>query len=210
MKRNKQKQQPKGHCCRIILVVTRQKLLTEAAAFRHFPPRKDVVNRWLEFGLEADKTDCRSLSHLARTPGLKHSVCHPKTEFHDRISFSYSNLHHMNWSGDSSVLERRTRGDWKVAGSSPRRSGGRIFFSRVNFLCWLLFRYPFHPRVTAVARKRSLSFCQKCRWQVTAKLAFTLHACMCGFAWSDVTWCMVVWCTQYASRRQQFCVAPAM
>ena len=28
--------------------------------------------------------------------------------------------------------------------------GGRIFFSKVNFLCLLIFRYPFHPRVTAV------------------------------------------------------------
>ena len=70
-------------------------------------------------------------------------------------------------------LERQTR-DQKVPGSSPRKNGGRIFFSRVNFLCWLLFRYPFHPRVSyrrAVARKRSRSFCQKCRWQVTAKLS---------------------------------------
>ena len=49
--------------------------------------------------------------------------------------------------------------DWKVAGSNPCRSGGRTFFSRVDFLCWLLFRYLFHPRVTAVARKRSWSFC---------------------------------------------------
>ena len=64
--------------------------------------------------------------------------------------------------------ERRTR-DWKVAGSNPCWNGGRIFFSRVDFLCWPLFRYPFHPRVTAVARKKSRSFCQKCRWQVTAK-----------------------------------------
>ena len=31
-------------------------------------------------------------------------------------------------------LERRTR-DRKVAGSNPRRSGGRNFFSRVYFLC---------------------------------------------------------------------------
>ena len=36
------------------------------------------------------------------------------------------------------------------------------------------FRYPFHPRVTAVARKRPRSFCQKRRWQVTAKHAYTL------------------------------------
>ena len=28
-----------------------------------------------------------------------------------------------------------------------------------------LFRYPFHPRVTAVARKWPRSFCQKRRWQ---------------------------------------------
>ena len=70
--------------------------------------------------------------------------------------------------GIAQWLEHRTR-DWKVAGSNPCRNGGRIFFSRVDFLCWLLFRYPFHPRVTAVARKKSRSFCQKCRWQVTAK-----------------------------------------
>ena len=54
-----------------------------------------------------------------------------------------------------------------------------MFFSRVNFLCWLLFRYPFHPRVTAVARKRPRSFCQKRRWQVTAKHAYTLRMWLC-------------------------------
>ena len=34
--------------------------------------------------------------------------------------------------------EHRTR-DRKVASSNPGRSSGRIFFSRVNFVCWLLF-----------------------------------------------------------------------
>ena len=38
--------------------------------------------------------------------------------------------------GIAQWLERRTR-DWKVPGSNPSRSGGRIFFSRVDFLCWL-------------------------------------------------------------------------
>ena len=71
--------------------------------------------------------------------------------------------------GIAQWLERRTARDSKVAGSNPCWNGGRIFFSRVDFLCWLLFRYPFHPRVTTVARKKSRSFCQKCRWQVTAK-----------------------------------------
>ena len=36
--------------------------------------------------------------------------------------------------GIAQWLERRTR-DRKVAGSNPRWSGGRILFSRVNFLC---------------------------------------------------------------------------
>ena len=80
----------------------------------------------------------------------------------------------LGGAGIAQWLEHRTR-DWKVAGSNPCWNGGRIFFSRVDFLCWLLFRYPFHPRVTTVARKKSRSFCQKCRWQVTAKHAYTLR-----------------------------------
>ena len=77
-------------------------------------------------------------------------------------------------SGDSSVVERRT-GYRRVSGSTPCWSCGRIFFSMVNFLCWFLFRDPFHSRVTVVALKRSRSFCQKWRWQVKAKHACTLH-----------------------------------
>ena len=38
----------------------------------------------------------------------------------------------------------------------------------------ILIRCPFHPHVGAVARKRPRSFCQKCRWQVTPKHAYTL------------------------------------
>ena len=80
----------------------------------------------------------------------------------------------LKGAGIAQWLEHRTH-DWKVAGSNPCWNGGRIFFSRVDFLCWFLFRYPFHPRVTAVARKKSWSFCQKCRWQVTAEHAYTLR-----------------------------------
>ena len=61
----------------------------------------------------------------------------------------------MFGAGIAQWLERQTC-DWKVAGSNPCWNGGRIFFSRVNFLCWLLFWYPFHPRVTTVARKKIL------------------------------------------------------
>ena len=66
-------------------------------------------------------------------------------------------------------LECRTR-DRKVAGSSPGRAAFFFFFffSSVNFWGWLLFRNPFHPRVTAEASKISRSFCQRCGLQVTA------------------------------------------
>ena len=37
-----------------------------------------------------------------------------------------------------------------------------------------LIRCPFHPRVTAVARKRPQSFYLKCRWQVTPEHAYSL------------------------------------
>ena len=80
--------------------------------------------------------------------------------------------------GMAQWLESRTC-DWKVAGSNPCWSGGGIFFSGVDFLFWLLFQYLFHPHVTTVAHKRSRSFCQKWRWQVTAKHAYTLRMWLC-------------------------------
>ena len=66
------------------------------------------------------------------------------------------------------------------------------FSSPGSTFCADSFRCPFDPRVTAVARKRSLSFCQQCRWQVTAKHAYTVTY----VALHEVTWSMVVWCTQ--------------
>ena len=119
-------------------------------------------------------------------------------------------LYCHSWSliaGITQWLERRTR-DRKVPGSSSGRSGEIIFFSMVNFLCWLLFRCPFHPRVTSAARKRSRSFCQKCRWQFTAKHTYTLPMrlwlkwlCKLVLGW------MVY--TKPAPRQQQFHVVPA-
>ena len=53
------------------------------------------------------------------------------------------------------------------------------FSSPGSSFCADLFRYPFHPRVTAVARKRPRSFCQKRRWQVTAKQLYTLRMWLC-------------------------------
>ena len=51
-----------------------------------------------------------------------------------------------------------------------------------DFHCCLsvvLFRYPFHLCVTAVSHKRPRSSCQKRRWQVTAKHAYTLRMWLC-------------------------------
>ena len=47
-------------------------------------------------------------------------------------------------------VERWTH-DQRVSGLSPGRNSGQIFFSKVNFLCRLLFLCPFNPRVTAEA-----------------------------------------------------------
>ena len=76
-------------------------------------------------------------------------------------------------------LEQQTH-DQEVSSLSPGRSSRRIFSSRVNFLCWFLFWYPFHP--CAVAHKRSWSFCQKWWQQVTAK-----HTCTLGM-WLQIKW----------------------
>ena len=48
-----------------------------------------------------------------------------------------------------------------------------------------LLRRPFHPRVTAEARKRPRSFYKKCRWQVTPKRAYTLDPAKSE--WADYT-----------------------
>ena len=79
----------------------------------------------------------------------------------------------------------------------------RIFFSRADS-----FWYPFHPRVTAVAPKRSRSCCQTCRWQVTAKCTFTLRLWLERSDCKLVHGCMLY--TERAQRQHQFHVAPTM
>ncbi len=113
-------------------------------------------------------------------------------------------LHGRGGAGIAQWLEHRTR-DWKVAGSNPCWNGGRIFFSRVDFLCWLLFRYPFHPRVTTVAKKDPGHSAKS----AGGMLQLNTHTpYVCGFAWSDmVHGCMVY--TELAPRWLQFHVAPA-
>ena len=73
----------------------------------------------------------------------------------------------------------------------PAGAAGELSSPGSTF-CADSFRYPFYPRVAAVARKRSRSFCQKCKWQVTAKHAYTVTY----VALHEVTWSTAVWCTQ--------------
>ena len=56
----------------------------------------------------------------------------------------------------------------------PAEAAGEFSSPGPTFCADSYFRYPFHPCVTAVARKRSRSFCQKCRWLVTAKHAYAV------------------------------------
>ena len=58
--------------------------------------------------------------------------------------------------------------------------------------------------VTTVARKRSWSFCLKCRWQVTVKHAYTLRMWLCMKRHVYMVY------TELAPKRLQFHVAPAM
>ena len=53
---------------------------------------------------------------------------------HDHILWAFPFIP----AGTAQWLERRTC-DRKVVSSNPSRSSGRIFFFRVNFVCWLLF-----------------------------------------------------------------------
>ena len=75
--------------------------------------------------------------------------------------------------------ERRRQQEEQRRREEERREEERKRKVSRQRMCWLLFRYPFHPCVTAIARKRSRSFCQKCRWQVTAKHTYILHMWLC-------------------------------
>ena len=99
------------------------------------------------------------------------------------------------------VVSKVAMGETKISWGGWRGtlSGGKIFVSWANFPCWPLFRYLFHPCVTAVACERSQSFCQKCRWQVTVKHACTLHVWLCMMWWG--AWLYKVYATHWDGSR---------
>ena len=65
-------------------------------------------------------------------------------------------------------------------------------------MCWLVFGVRFTPRVTAVARTRPRSFCQKCRWQVTPKHAYSVDPTKSE--WADYT-TVLAWCGNLLGKR---------
>ena len=87
--------------------------------------------------------------------------------------------------------ELRTR-DRKVASSNPGRSVGRIFCSRLNFVCCYSVSVP--PPCYRSGSKRPRSFCQKCRWQATLKHAYTLD--LRKSQWVDYA-SVQAWCGTY-------------
>ena len=92
--------------------------------------------------------------------------------------------------GIAQWLERRAHDRTAAAGFRESRQewlGNLLLQGQLSVLT-LISVYSVHPRVTAVACKRSRSFCQTCRWQVTAKHACTLRSTR----WRDtVHGCMV-------------------
>ena len=105
---------------------------------------------------------------------------------------------HCYWGGDSSVV--RAPDSWLKG-----RGFESLLERRENFIlqgrlsdpggCWLLFRYPFHPRVTTVARKRSRSFNTEITAWVGKKLQLNTHTpYVCGFYWTVLRhWSYVKW-----------------
>ena len=73
------------------------------------------------------------------------------------------------------LAERQTR-DRKVASSNSGRDNRRTFFFQGQLCLLTLILCPFHPRVTAVARKRPGHSAKKCRWQATPRHAYTRDA----------------------------------
>ena len=100
--------------------------------------------------------------------------------------------------GNSSVV--RALDSWlKGLGFETWQEWRENFLLQANFVCWLIPVFvpfaPPHPppkTVTTVMCKRSWSFCQKYRWQVTSKQACTLCMWLC-MKWHN----MVHGCTLY-------------
>ena len=82
--------------------------------------------------------------NLARRPvaGPQKHYCRGRIALVQTIQVLYQ--HSSSTAQIACWLECRTH-NGKVASSNPGRSGRRIFFSKVNFVCWLLFGVHYTP-----------------------------------------------------------------
>ena len=72
------------------------------------------------------------------------TICDCYIQWENHIPNAFTDLGTVWGAGIACWLEHRTHA-WKVANSNPGRSGGRIFFSRDNFVRWLLIGVRFTP-----------------------------------------------------------------
>ena len=92
-----------------------------------------------------------------------------------RIQYKVATLCYNSFGGGDSLVVRAPDSWLKGRGfeSLLERRENFLLQGRLSVLTLISVSVP--PRVTTVARKKSRSFCQKCRWQVTAKHAYTLR-----------------------------------
>ena len=90
----------------------------------------------------------------------------------------------INHSWDSLLVKCQNR-DLKVVSLNPSRSGRRIFFSRVNFVSWLLFGAHSIPALLQWHVKDPGHSAKRCRWQVTPRHPYVLDPTKSE--WDDYT-----------------------
>ena len=70
--------------------------------------------------------------------------CFPSSDFWrawiQQATLPYTSDAYFGWGAGTACWLGHRGHDRKAASSSPGRTGGRIFFSSVNVMCWLLFR----------------------------------------------------------------------
>ena len=121
---------------------------------------------------------------------------------HVRLAYRVKHSH-VRYGGDSSVV--RAPDSWlKVRGFEFLLEWRENFLLQGRLSVLTLISVSVPP--PCYHSKRSRSFCQKCRWQVTDKHAYTLRVWLC-MQWHGA-WLYGV--HGLAPRRLQFHVAPAM
>ena len=88
---------------------------------------------------------------------------------------------HTRW--EQSSMAQHWTCDWKSQVQSVTECQENLLPQSywATSLCWLWLQHPFHPFhllwYIAAHKKMPLSFCPKCRWQITAKHAHILYFC---------------------------------